>query len=64
MWDDKIARCVHYILADKPWLVKESDSGEFEVVNSWWWAQYKKVSEKLRVEDVDGWKLVSAAVVS
>ncbi|KAJ6604775.1 nucleotide-diphospho-sugar transferase [Mycena vulgaris] len=60
MWDDKVARCVHYILADKPWQVR--DSKEFGVVNSWWWVQYDKLSEELRSEDVDVWKLVSATV--
>jgi len=64
MWDDKVARCVHYILADKPWQVKPEESKEFEVVNSWWWDQYKKLSEKLQVDDVDGWNIVSATVVS
>ncbi|KAJ7706052.1 nucleotide-diphospho-sugar transferase [Mycena rosella] len=60
MWDDKVVRCVHYILTDKPWKVRESK--EYGVVNSWWWAQYNKMSDKLRVEDIDGWKLVSATV--
>ncbi|KAJ7235890.1 nucleotide-diphospho-sugar transferase [Mycena haematopus] len=64
MWDDDVARCVHYILADKPWQVKLEDSKEFEVVNSWWWAHYTKVNEKLRTEDIDGWEIVSAVVVS
>ncbi|KAJ7103403.1 nucleotide-diphospho-sugar transferase [Mycena belliarum] len=60
LWDDSVARCVHYILADKPWTSRESV--DFAVVNSWWWAQYDRMSEKLRAEDVDGWKLVSATV--
>ncbi|KAJ7181785.1 nucleotide-diphospho-sugar transferase [Mycena crocata] len=62
MWDDDVARCVHYILADKPWHGRESK--EYQVVNNWWWAQYDKVYEKLRAEDVEGWKLVSATVTS
>jgi len=64
MWNDKVARCVHYILAEKPWQVKPKASKEFEVVNSWWWAQYEKMSERLQAEDIDGWKIVSAMVVS
>ncbi|KAJ7446526.1 glycosyltransferase family 8 protein [Mycena galericulata] len=62
LWDDNVARCVHYILADKPWQFKESK--EFAVVNSWWWAQYNKLAEQLQAEDVDGWKLVSATVAA
>ncbi|KAF7342022.1 Galactinol synthase 2 [Mycena venus] len=64
MWDDEVARCVHYILADKPWQLKLADSNEFEVVNSWWWAQYDKMREKLRVEDPEGWNIVSTTVAS
>ncbi|KAJ7619152.1 nucleotide-diphospho-sugar transferase [Mycena polygramma] len=64
LWDDELARCVHYILADKPWQVKQGEAREFEVVNNWWRAQYNELIEELRVQDVDGWKLVSATVVS
>ncbi|KAJ7492501.1 nucleotide-diphospho-sugar transferase [Mycena latifolia] len=60
LWDDNVARVVHYILADKPWQTRESK--EYAVVNSWWWAQFDKLSEKLRTEDADGWKLVSTTV--
>ncbi|KAJ6503406.1 nucleotide-diphospho-sugar transferase [Mycena vitilis] len=64
LWDDELARCVHYILADKPWQVKQGEAGEFEEVNDWWRAQYNELIEELRVQDVDGWKLVSPTVVS
>ncbi|KAJ6519947.1 nucleotide-diphospho-sugar transferase [Mycena sanguinolenta] len=63
LWDDDVARCVHYILPEKPWHVRLEDS-EFKVVDSWWWAQYQKMGEKLQAEDVDAWKIVSAVVVS
>ncbi|KAK7064125.1 Galactinol synthase 2 [Favolaschia claudopus] len=63
LWDDKLARCVHYILADKPWHVRLEDSKEFVEVNGWWWDQYNKLGERLRVENPEGWKVVSATVV-
>ncbi|KAF7339366.1 hypothetical protein MSAN_02150500 [Mycena sanguinolenta] len=63
LWDDDVARCVHYILPEKPWHVKLEDS-TYKVVDSWWWAQYQKMGEKLQAEDMDAWKIVSAVVVS
>ncbi|KAJ7631088.1 nucleotide-diphospho-sugar transferase [Roridomyces roridus] len=62
LWDDDIARCVHYILPEKPWETRESK--DFAVVNSWWWDQYNEVAEQLQVEDAEGWQLVSAAVAA
>ncbi|KAJ7727852.1 nucleotide-diphospho-sugar transferase [Mycena maculata] len=62
LWEDDVAKCVHYILSDKPWQVRESK--EFALVNSWWWAQYNKLAEQLQAEDVDSWKLVSSTVAA
>ncbi|KAJ7225402.1 nucleotide-diphospho-sugar transferase [Mycena pura] len=61
LWDDDAVRCLHYILADKPWFGRSSK--EYKVVNGWWWAQYDKLCEELRAQDVEGWKLVSSTVV-
>ncbi|KAF7320434.1 Galactinol synthase 1 [Mycena kentingensis (nom. inval.)] len=64
LWDDDVARCVHYILTDKPWKGRKSSAEEYQVVNGWWWAQYDRLSAKLLAEDEDGWKLVSSTVNS
>ncbi|KAJ6621243.1 nucleotide-diphospho-sugar transferase [Mycena sp. CBHHK59/15] len=60
LWDDDVVRCVHYILAEKPWQARTST--DFDVVNGWWWNQFEKMSAELQVEDVNGWKLVSTLV--
>ncbi|CAK5264962.1 unnamed protein product [Mycena citricolor] len=57
IWDDDLVRCVHYILADKPWQVR--DSKEFAVVNGWWWEQYEDMSRQL---DSEALALVSSIV--
>ncbi|KAJ7170003.1 glycosyltransferase family 8 protein [Mycena filopes] len=62
VWDDQVARCVHYILPEKPWQARESE--EFGVVNGWWWAQYDRVCAKLQAEDTEGWKLLTATVAA
>ncbi|KAJ7070910.1 glycosyltransferase family 8 protein [Mycena amicta] len=62
LWDDDVARVVHYILTDKPWKSRESQLEEYEVVNSWWWAQYDRLNQKLLAEDEECWKLVSSTV--
>jgi len=61
LWDDDVVRCLHYVLADKPWLGRSSK--EYKDMNGWWWARYDKVCEELRAQDVEGWKLVSSTVV-
>nr|GAT58979.1 glycosyltransferase family 8 protein [Mycena chlorophos] len=47
MWDDEVARIVHYILADKPWKSRKAQTPEVEMVDSWWWAQYERLSQRL-----------------
>ncbi|KAF7307029.1 Glycosyltransferase family 8 protein [Mycena indigotica] len=62
MWDDDAARIVHYILADKPWKSRTSQSQEYEVVNSWWWTQYDRLSRRLALEDEEVFNLLSSTV--
>jgi len=64
-WSDDEVRCVHYILAQKPWSARvpiRETEGEFDVVNRWWWEQFEKVGEQIRASDPEGWELVSANV--
>lgn len=51
LWRDEDVKCVHYILADKPWKVrpKEDEPSETEhaVTNQWWWDAYKAFKKLL-----------------
>lgn len=62
MWRDEEVRCLHYILAEKPWQVRPGEGGDYEELNQWW----RKEFEDLRADmqsDSAGWALVSQTVV-
>jgi lipopolysaccharide biosynthesis glycosyltransferase len=65
LWRDEEVRCLHYILADKPWHTrprKEGTGGEHEELTRWWWDRYEKLGEEMRTSDHSGWELVEANV--
>ncbi|KAF9019451.1 nucleotide-diphospho-sugar transferase [Hymenopellis radicata] len=64
MWSDDEVRCVHYILADKPWMERVSPQGvsPFDEMNRWWWADFAKLGEQMSQSDPLGWSIVSATV--
>ncbi|GJJ09519.1 hypothetical protein Clacol_003742 [Clathrus columnatus] len=47
LWRDEDVKCVHYILADKPWMRPRGTGGDYELLNGWWWDKYAEVKEKL-----------------
>lgn len=51
LWRDEDVKCVHYILADKPWMQPKGTGGNFETVNEWWWDKYDEVQKKLSSAD-------------
>ena len=48
LWDDALVRCIHYILADKPWHSRNTvRHPEFEKLNGWWWDAFDEVRRQL-----------------
>lgn len=64
MWDDEEVRCVHYILADKPWMerVPVDATGILDEVNRWWWDDFEGLGRQMRKMDPEGWKSVERTV--
>ena len=65
LWSDEEVRCVHYILADKPWMERVPEGGTgsaFDEMNRWWWADFEKLGEEMGRADPAGWRLVAASV--
>ncbi|KAH8100598.1 nucleotide-diphospho-sugar transferase [Cristinia sonorae] len=62
IWRDDEIRCLHYILAEKPWLTDRAVAGVYQEVNGWWWDEYKKLEVDMKQTDPEGWKLVDAHV--
>ncbi|TEB39260.1 nucleotide-diphospho-sugar transferase [Coprinellus micaceus] len=44
-------RCIHYILADKPWRARTPPRQEFVKTHGWWWDMFDRMVSAL--EDVD-----------
>ncbi|KAH9835701.1 nucleotide-diphospho-sugar transferase [Rhodofomes roseus] len=63
MWRDDEVRCLHYILAEKPWQVCPGAAGEYEEPNQWWRTAYERLRAEMQTTDSAGWALVSANVV-
>jgi len=51
LWRDEDVKCVHYILADKPWMMRPNEAepteGEYSEVNGWWWDRYFALRKEL-----------------
>ncbi|KAF8922425.1 nucleotide-diphospho-sugar transferase [Mucidula mucida] len=65
LWSNNELRCVHYILADKPWMARvpaAGTGGPFDDVNRWWWDHFEQLGAQLRESDPEGWKLVLSSV--
>ncbi|KAI0639251.1 glycosyltransferase family 8 protein [Trametes polyzona] len=63
LWRDEEVRCVHYILADKPWRTRPGTGDpQYEVVNQWWWDVYEELRAEMGGTDSDGWKMVEESV--
>lgn len=46
LWRDEEIRCLHYILAVKPWQTKVVDEWEKEM-HQWWWDRYRLLEDRL-----------------
>lgn len=58
LWRDEEIRCLHYILAVKPWHIKVVDEWEKEM-HQWWWDRYRLLEDQLSQEgDKETLKLV------
>ncbi|KAI0824194.1 glycosyltransferase family 8 protein [Trametes gibbosa] len=63
LWRDEEVRCVHYILADKPWLTRPgAGDPQYEVMHQWWWDVYEQLRSEMEASDPVGWKLVESSV--
>ncbi|KAF7969214.1 hypothetical protein HWV62_27915 [Athelia sp. TMB] len=61
LWRDEEVRCLHYILADKPWHARVGEpgsGGDYEEVNRWWWGEFEKLRAEMERGNPQGWKLV------
>ena len=58
LWRDEEIRCLHYILAMKPWRTKVVDEWE-EEMHQWWWDRYRLLEGRLSHEgDEETLKLI------
>ena len=62
LWRDEEVRCLHYILADKPWHGKRT-GGEYEEVDEWWWDRFEKLRQEMRLSNPEALSLVLSNVV-
>jgi len=46
LWRDEEVRCLHYILAVKPWQTKTVEEWEKEMYG-WWWDRYRLLEDRL-----------------
>jgi lipopolysaccharide biosynthesis glycosyltransferase len=49
LWRDEEIRCLHYILAVKPWQTKVVDEWE-KGMHLWWWDRYRILEDRLSQE--------------
>lgn len=64
LWRDEEIRCLHYILADKPWQarVSKDGGGEYDKSHQWWWDRLELVGVEMRTDNGEDWKVVLANV--
>jgi len=63
LWRDEEIRCLHYVLAVKPWHTKVVDEWEKEMYQ-WWWDRFHLLEDRLSQEgDEETLKLVRENVV-
>ncbi|KAH7909110.1 glycosyltransferase family 8 protein [Hygrophoropsis aurantiaca] len=64
IWRDDEIRCLHYILADKPWQARVGldSSGDYAKSHRWWWDKLEVLGDEMKQTDIDGWKLVLANI--
>lgn len=58
LWRDEEIRCLHYILADKPWGRPPGTGGDYEEVNQFWWDRFDLTLPGLKERDPEGYEMV------
>ena len=64
LWRDEEIRCLHYILADKPWhaRVSKEGGGEYDKLHQWWWDRLELLGAEIQENDGEDWKVIVANV--
>ncbi|KAI0785979.1 nucleotide-diphospho-sugar transferase [Abortiporus biennis] len=62
LWRDDEVRCLHYILAKKPWHLPRGTAGQYEEVHQWWWDKYEELSAEMKTNDPKGFELMDSHV--
>lgn len=62
LWDDRQVRCVHFILADKPWRSRMAPRQECSKPHDWWWQTFDRMLPALEALDADGARWVLTQV--
>ncbi|KAG8219910.1 glycosyltransferase family 8 protein [Butyriboletus roseoflavus] len=64
LWRDEEIRCLHYILADKPWhaRVPKEGGGEYDKSHQWWWDRLELLGAEMQKNDGEDWKVIMANV--
>ena len=64
LWQDEEVRCLHYILADKPWhaRVPEEGGGEYDKPHRWWWDKFELLGAEMQESDRGDWNVIQANV--
>ena len=48
IWKNDDLKCVHYILADKPWTYRLEDTDlKYYTVDKWWWDAYRDLQQDM-----------------
>jgi lipopolysaccharide biosynthesis glycosyltransferase len=64
LWRDEEIKCLHYILADKPWQsrVSKDGGGEYDKSHQWWWNRLESLGAEMQESDGEDWKVIVANV--
>ncbi|KAH7883276.1 glycosyltransferase family 8 protein [Phlebopus sp. FC_14] len=64
LWRDEEIRCLHYILADKPWQarVPENGNGDYDKSHRWWWDRLAQLGTEMQQSNDEDWKVILANV--
>ena len=67
LWSDREVKCIHYILADKPWKsipFSDEHPGDYDDLNQWWWNAFNDMGEQMRQSHPADWKYMSSHVAA
>jgi len=64
LWRDEEIRCLHYILADKPWhaRVSKEGGGEYDKLHQLWWDRLELLGAEMQESNGEDWKVIVANV--